>query len=82
MMICIVLFSVRQYKKFEQKIREQPESNRRPQDLQSYALPLSYTPGMHAPWGCNTAKTSPRVKVFKKYIRPITTSAGFEPTRA
>ena len=44
MMICIVLFSVRQYKKFEQKIREQPESNRRPQDLQSYALPLSYTP--------------------------------------
>ena len=32
------------YKFYPKCNREQPESNRRPQDLQSYALPLSYTP--------------------------------------
>ena len=31
-------------------LRVRPESNWRPQDLQSYALPLSYTPAVRAGW--------------------------------
>ena len=45
------------------KVRGQQESNQRPQDLQSYALPLSYDPGELA------LRLVPPLKIVKRDLQ-------------
>ena len=65
------------YDLVQKNYREQPESNRRPQDLQSYALPLSYTPEKLARY----MQTANKIIITGRKNN-LPTSAGFEPTRA
>ena len=58
-------------KKNKRFLRVRPESNWRPQDLQSYALPLSYTP---------LTGIVQRARGFLYKQNSVLTGVGFEPT--
>ena len=69
----------RVWKKLSKRV--QPESNRRPQDLQSHALPLSYAPesgGISAP--VNLSMAVNKIQNTKK-LKVYPTPRGFEPLR-
>ena len=64
-------------KKNKRFLRVRPESNWRPQDLQSYALPLSYTPAAGA--GGRPGKKATRAR-GRASFGFVMTGVGFEPT--